>query len=85
MKATQMKKSISLILTLFSALIILDSLNAGHAAMMFLLAGVIPGTNYAIDANSALSLFAVLSGFTVARLSTASFQNLAAKESLQQA
>ncbi|MES2630461.1 MAG: hypothetical protein V4611_00710 [Patescibacteria group bacterium] len=65
-----MKKSIATILTIFSLLFILDSMNFGHAVMMFLLAGVIPGTNIAIDGEQMLTLFAMLAGFTVARVTT---------------
>ena len=63
-----MKKTIAIILTTFSLLLILDSFNFGHALMMFYLAGVVPGTNIAIDADRMLEFFAVIAGFIVARL-----------------
>lgn len=63
-----MKKTITITLISLSALIILDSLNAGQALMMFFLAGVIPGTNIAIDAGRALELFALITGFVLARI-----------------
>jgi len=63
-----MKKTIAVTLTLLSLLLILDSFNFGHALMMFYLAGVIPGTNIAIDAARMLEFFAVVAGFIVARL-----------------
>jgi hypothetical protein len=47
---------------------ILDSMNAGHALVMFFLAGVIPGTNVAIDAARMLELFTLLIGFTLSRI-----------------
>lgn len=65
---TAQQKIITITLSALSVAIILDSLQFGHALMMFLLAGVIPGTNVAIDGATALSLFAALSGFTLARL-----------------
>lgn len=63
-----MKKTITITLTILSLLIILDSLNAGQALMVFFLAGVIPGTNVAIDAGRALELFALITGFVLARI-----------------
>lgn len=63
-----MKKALTLLFTLLSVLIILDSLNAGHAVTMFLLAGVIPGTNLVLDASRTLELFLLLSGFTLSRI-----------------
>ena len=65
-----MKKTIAIIFTILSFIFILDSLNFGHALMMFLLAGVIPGTNVAIDGARMLEFFALIAGFTVARLTT---------------
>ncbi len=51
-----------------SGIIILDSLNAGHAAVMFLLAGIIPGTNIAISGGQMLALFALAAGIVVGRI-----------------
>lgn len=65
-----MKKTIATILTIFSLLLILDSINFSHALMMFYLAGVIPGTNFAIDAAHMLEFFAIIAGFTVARVTS---------------
>lgn len=76
-KANYMKKSIAIILTIFSLLLILDSLDFGHALMMFLLAGVIPGTNIAISGAQMLQVFAVIAGFTVARVMTYCINTLA--------
>lgn len=47
---------------------ILDSMNAGHALVMFLLAGVIPGTNIAIEAGRMFEFFTLLIGFTLSRV-----------------
>lgn len=63
-----MKKLVTIILTALSLILILDSMQIGQALMMFLLAGVIPGTDTAISGATALSLFAGLSGFTLARM-----------------
>lgn len=63
-----MKKIIAITLIILSALLILDSANAGHAFMMLFLAGVVPGTNVAIDASFMLQIFAATTGFVVARL-----------------
>lgn len=64
-----MKKSIITVCIIFSALLILDSMNAGHALTMFLLAGIVPGTNMIVSANTMLSAIAALLGFIVARTS----------------
>jgi len=63
-----MKNTITIIATTLSLLLILDSFNFGHALMMFYLAGVIPGTNFAIDGAQMLEFFAIIAGFTVARV-----------------
>lgn len=47
---------------------ILDSMNAGHALVMFLLAGVIPGTNIIVEADRMLEFFTLLIGFTLSRI-----------------
>lgn len=50
-----MKKALTILFLSLSAILILDSaLNAVHALMMFLLAGVIPGTNIAISGDRML-------------------------------
>ena len=50
---------------------ILDSMHAGHALVMFLLAGVIPGTNIIIEADRMFELFTFLTGFTLSRITLA--------------
>jgi len=67
-----MKRTLITLLVIASMLLILDSINFSHALMMFLLAGVIPGTNIAIDGAQMLTLIALVVGFTLGRL-TASF------------
>lgn len=69
-----MKKTFAIIFTVLSLILILDSMNAGYAITMFLLAGVIPGTNIAISAVQMLELFALLIGFVLARISAGLFQ-----------
>lgn len=67
-----MKRTLITLLIIASLLLILDSINFSHALMMFLLAGVIPGTNIAIDGAQMLILIASIVGFTLGRL-TVSF------------
>jgi hypothetical protein len=63
-----MRKTIIFTCLALSGLMILDSFNVGHALMMFLLAGIIPGTNLAISAQNMIEFFALLTGFVVARI-----------------
>lgn len=63
-----MKKALTILFLSLSAIIILDSLNAVHALMMFLLAGVIPGTNITVSGDRMLEIFTVLIGFTLSRV-----------------
>lgn len=65
-----MKNTITIIAIILSLLLILDSFNFSHALMVFYLAGVIPGTNIAIGAAQMLELFALIGGFTVARVTS---------------
>lgn len=44
-----MKKTISIILVIGAALMILDSMSASHWIVLFLLAGVIPGTDIVLS------------------------------------
>lgn len=63
-----MKKSLTIIFTTLSLLLILDSMHFGDALMMFLLAGVIPGTNSSLDGAQMLELCLLISGFVFARI-----------------
>ena len=47
---------------------VLDSFNAGHATMMLLLAGIIPGTDVALSGSTMLEIYMVLFGFVLARV-----------------
>lgn len=71
-----MKKNLAIIFTIFSALLILDSINFSQALMMFLLAGVIPGTSIVIDGAQMLEFCALVFGFIVARVMMYSARNL---------
>lgn len=51
-----------------SALMILDTMNAGHALVMFVFVGILPGTDISISASRMLEIFALLIGFTLARI-----------------
>lgn len=62
------KKTLTILLTVFSSIIILDTLNFGHVIALFLLAGVIPGTNISLDADTMLIVFSAITGFTLSRL-----------------
>lgn len=73
-----MKKFIILFCITLSALLILDSMDTAHALTLFLLAGIIPGTDIVMSADSTLTLFAVLLGFVVARSQNAFLKTLGA-------
>ena len=63
-----MKKALTILFISLSFILILDSVNAGHALVMFFLAGVIPGTNIAISATNMLEVFTLLIGLTLSRV-----------------
>jgi len=65
-----MKKAIIFTSLTLSILMILDSVNAGHAVFMFLLAGIIPGTTIVLSPTDMMSLFSLLIGFVLARIVT---------------
>lgn len=65
-----MRKAIIIACLILSGLIILDSFNIGHVLMMFLLAGVIPGTNIALSATTMMEIFALLIGLIIGRISS---------------
>jgi len=64
-----MKKAIIITCIIFSALLILDSMNAGQAFVMLYLAGQIPGTHVYLSAGTMLEGFALLIGFILSRIS----------------
>lgn len=63
-----MKKRLAIIFTALSIIIMLDSLNAVEALFMFLLGGVIPGTNVVVSGARMLEVFTLLIGFTLSRV-----------------
>lgn len=63
-----MKKTITIICIILSAVLILDSMDAWHAIVMFYIAGEIPGTHQSLNAGTMLIVFAILTGFVVARV-----------------
>lgn len=69
-----MKKAIITACFILSGLIILDSFNTAHVLMMFFLAGIIPGTNISMSAQHMMEVFALLTGFVVARLMSRAFR-----------
>lgn len=68
-----MKKNLTIILTTLSVLMILDSLDVVQTLAMFFLAGQIPGTPFYISASVMLELYAVATGFVLARLTLRAF------------
>jgi len=71
-----MKKLITTTCLILSALLILDSMNAGQALAMFYLAGQVPGTNTSVSASTMMEFFALLTGFVLARISNAAITYL---------
>ena len=62
------KKILSIILTVASAILILDSFNFAHTFIIFLLIGVVPGTSIDISADTMLNGFVLIAGFTLSRI-----------------
>ena len=77
-----MKKRITITCLILSALLILDSMNAAHAIVMFYLAGLVPGTNITLSPSTMLQVFALLTGFVLARIGNAAFLSLADRSTL---
>jgi hypothetical protein len=77
-----MKKTLTIILVIASALLILDSVNFAHAVMLFLLAGVIPGTNILITPAETMMLCALIGGFVLSRTIIPSLSRSTSKKSL---
>jgi len=71
-----MKKTITITCLLLSLAIIFDSFNAWHALTMLYLAGEIPGTRTSISPSTMLSVFALLIGFVLARISNKAIMSL---------
>lgn len=54
-----MKKKITIFCLVASLLIVLDSMNFADALIMFIFAGVIPGTNFQLTPEQSLGLFTI--------------------------
>jgi len=78
-----MKKALIITSLILSGILILDSMNFGHAVMMFLLAGQIPGTSIFISAKVMLEMFALASGFVVARVMNRLFTALLTRKPIR--
>lgn len=72
-----MKKTITITSLILSAMLILDSMNAGSALVLFIIAGQIPGTQLSIDAGSMLFVLMLLSGIVAGRLTSKLFATMA--------
>lgn len=79
-----MREKVIITCLVLSGLMILDSLNVGQSILMFFLAGVIPGTSVAINAQTMMEIFALLTGFVVARLLNRFFISLFNRVPLRQ-
>ena len=71
-----MRKAIIITCLILSGLIILDSFNTGQVLIMFLLAGVIPGTNIALSATTMMEIFALTTGLVIGRLCANIFRQI---------
>jgi len=80
-----MKNRIIITCLILSALLILDSMDAGHAIVMFYLAGLVPGTNVTLSPSTMLQVFALLIGFVLARISNAVLRSLGDRSPFRQA
>jgi hypothetical protein len=63
-----MQKTITLIFTIGALLIILDTMNAANSFILFLFAGVVPGTEFRIAAIDMMAATATAITVIVARL-----------------
>ena len=77
-----MKKKLTFLCISLSAMLILDTLNAGHALVMLLLAGVVPGTSIVIDASLMFEYILLLTGFTLSRITLGLARSYAARGGL---
>lgn len=72
-----MKRVIVVICLIGSGVLIVDSLQIPQALFMFLLAGVVPGTQIVLSGQQMLEFFVLLTGFVLARLANRAFAALA--------
>lgn len=72
-----MKKTITILSTIGSLLIILDTMNIGHSIVLFLFVGMVPGTNLYVSPIDMMS--ATATAFTVIVLRLAFWNNVKAR------
>jgi hypothetical protein len=63
-----MKKAITIICTVGALLLILDSMNAANSLLLFLFAGVIPGTNFLVSPIDMMAATATAMTVVILRL-----------------
>jgi hypothetical protein len=76
---TIMKKVVTILASIGSLILILSSFHLGQAITMFLLAGVIPGTDYIVSPSQMFFVIAMIAGFAAARMVTPSLRRLIVK------
>jgi hypothetical protein len=74
-----MKKFIIITCLTLSSLMVMDSFNAGHALVMFLLVGIVPGTDIVVSATTMLQIVALFAGLTLSRLVSKPFRQLVSR------
>ncbi len=63
-----MKKIVVITCIVASLILIFDSIGIWHMMMMFLFAGIIPGTNFALTSAQMIVLIAVLFGLIIVQI-----------------
>lgn len=63
-----MKKTITIISIIGALLLILDSANAGHGLMLWVFAGIIPGTNILVSPVGVMAIYVVAITLVILRL-----------------
>lgn len=63
-----------------SLTLILSAFQAGQAVLMFLLAGVIPGTNISLSPTETLVIICLIAGFVISRITIPTFTQLFSKK-----
>lgn len=66
-----MKKALTIFFTVASVFMMLDSIDAGQAIVVFFLAGQVPGTSIVISASTMFEMYLLVLGFIGARLTIA--------------
>ena len=71
-----MKKVVTVLAVLGSLIIILSSLQFDHALTMFLLVGLVPGTDIVVSPGQMFMAVGLIAGFALARLVTPPLRRL---------